>query len=85
MEVKLSENAKDIYQRATTGMEPDVFPSDGTEWVSVQLDTLRPPEMNAHAFAGYLSALEAVGLYRTEYENTAFGLFKIQAKAPTKQ
>lgn len=36
----------------------------GEEWGTVYLDNVRPAGITAHQFAGFLSALEAKGLYR---------------------
>ena len=49
---------------------------DGDGWWTVYLDNAKPSEMPPHSFAGYLSALEAGGLYRP-VDGYAFGQVKL--------
>jgi hypothetical protein len=46
--------------------------TDGSQWGTVYLDNAIPAGMNRHSFAGYLSALERAGLYKS-YEDDCFG------------
>jgi len=50
---------------------------DGAEWGIVYLDNTRPDGCNRHQFAGFLSALEAQGLYRSFDGEPDFGMVKI--------
>lgn len=40
--------------------------ADGTQWAAVLIDNAKPATWSRHKFAGVLSALEKVGLYRPE-------------------
>lgn len=67
----LSDGAKQVYQSL---LDKD----EGTAsagWGTVYLDNAIPTGMNAYQFAGYLSALERVGLYRPD-EDGFFGYVK---------
>lgn len=46
-------------------------------WRLVYLDNARPSDVSPHAFAGFLSALEARGLYEV-YDNFAWGVVKME-------
>jgi hypothetical protein len=63
-------NALRSYAESTTEKE------NGEIWASVYLDNARPNNMTANQFAGYLSALQAAGLYKP-VDGYAFGEVKI--------
>jgi hypothetical protein len=50
---------------------------DGDGWWTVYLDNARPSGMAPRSFAGHLSALESVGLYRP-IDSYAFGQIKME-------
>ena len=50
---------------------------DGSRWYDTYLNNARPPGMNAHAFAGHLSALTAAGVYK-DLDGYAFGRVLVQ-------
>jgi hypothetical protein len=49
---------------------------DGAVFATIYLDNARPEGMSAPAFAGHLSALKALGLYKG-YGDDAFGEVKL--------
>jgi hypothetical protein len=50
--------------------------TDGSVWCDVYLDNAKPAGMNAHQFAGYLSALEKRGVYKP-IDNFAWGMVRV--------
>jgi hypothetical protein len=61
---RMNDAMKAIYETAKRSTE-STTERNGQVWGSFYLDSARPAGMSAHAFAGYLSALEAEGLYRS--------------------
>ena len=76
--MKLSPKALEILKALSAHTEGDVREDvSGNKWQYVYLDNARPDGMSAHSFAGYLSALEAAGLY-ISYGDDCFGQVRIQ-------
>lgn len=64
--MKLSIEATIILIRLRECGEREFTGHDGTQWSQVYLDNARPEGMSARSFAGYLSALERAGLYKSQ-------------------
>jgi len=73
----MNEKLAFIYKQLIDNVEGCcVTRDDGTMWMSVYLDNACPNDMSHHAFAGYLSQLTALGLYK-RIHGTAFGDVKL--------
>lgn len=72
----LSTAAADLLTRLRANVESEELRhADDSRWGTVYLDNACTGTMTAHQFAGYLSALEAAGLY--EKMDGFFGLVKL--------
>jgi hypothetical protein len=69
-DMTLSPKAAEILARLRA--ERKGISTTGERWSLVYLDNARPAGMSAYIFAGYLSVLEAAGLYHP-YGDNRFG------------
>jgi len=65
---------KALQKHSEGGIREDV---SGNKWKDIYLDNARPDGMSPRSFSGYLSALEAAGLY-ISYGDDCFGQVRIQ-------
>lgn len=73
----LSVEATDLLARLRANIESEELRADGSRWGDGYLPNARPHTMSGHQFAGYLSALEAAGLYEKMADADGFfGLVK---------
>jgi hypothetical protein len=69
MAMALSSKALEVLASLRAHVEGSYVEGGSTrpgKWGSVYLDNARPKGMSARSFAGYLSALEREGLYRSQ-------------------
>lgn len=69
----LSNEARRILEALRANVESTSQKDDGSVWGMVYLDNAQPSNVSAHSFAGYLSALESAGFYRSMNDG-CFGL-----------
>lgn len=62
----LSTQAKEVLEALRSVSEGGTWQRGTEVWEAVYLDNARPTGMNRYQFAGYLSALETAGLYRSQ-------------------
>lgn len=74
--MKLSIEATIILVRLRECSESAFTRRDGAQWAQVYLDNARPEGMSARSFAGYLSALERAGMYKSQGDD-CFGDVKL--------
>lgn len=72
----LSNEATQILNSLRNYGESTTTEANGDVWTSVYLDNVRPNNMSANQFAGYLSALQSAGLYRP-LDGAYFGEVKL--------
>lgn len=72
----LSNEATQILNALRSYGESTTEYSNGDVWASVYLDNVRPDNMTANQFAGYLSALQSAGFYRP-VDGVYFGEVKL--------
>lgn len=80
----LSNEALTVLNALRKSQEGITVKADKTVWGMVYLDNARPNGMTAHSFAGYLSALDRAGLYKTASDND-FGSVLMAPIVPVEQ